>query len=443
MVPICSSGLSILMAVFLRVGGEQALFLVVPLFGALLVGAVYVLGASVAPRVGLAAAALAAASPVFLFQLVQPMSDVPAAALWCVAAALVLSASPRSALLAGLATSLAILVRPNLLPLGVALGLAVLLRPRLPGRDRLRAATTYALGSAPGCLAVALIQQYFYGSPLSSGYGSAEGLFALDHVGPNMQRYLTWFWETETPLCLLALAAPVVCRRWSVTLCTALIVVNLACYLPYVVFEEWSFLRFLLPTLPLVLLLSVGTLDWILVRLTRIVGGRAPGAYVRSIERNEVIVVRACLAAVTVAAMVAMLRTAEDRSVFALASLESRFARAGKFVATRLPENAAVITSWESGSVTYYGGRQTIVWDVLDPGWLDRTITFLRGRGLEPYVLVERWEEPIFRKRFEGNLAATLDWPPSAEIGGLARIYRPDDRARYQAGERVVTEYVR
>jgi hypothetical protein len=296
-----------------------------------------------------------------------------------------------------------------------------------------RAAVTYAVGSAPGCVAVAAIQQYFYGSPFSSGYGSAEALFALDHVAPNLQHYAAWIWATETPVCLFSLAALFVCRRWSVALSVALILANLACYLPYVVFDEWSFLRFLLPTLPLVMLLSVITLDWALVRLVTLVGGRWNGE----------LVARVGLTAVTVAVTMVMLRTAEDRSVFALASLESRFARAGAFVAARLPENAAVLTSWESGSVTYYARRQTIVWDALDPGWLDRAIEFLRSRGLEPYVLVERWEEPIFRKRFEGSQVATLDWPPSAEIGGLVRVYRPDDKARYQAGERVVTEYVR
>jgi len=435
MVPICASGLSLLMAVFLRIGGEQAVFLVVPLFGALLIGAVYMLGARVSPRVGLSAAALSAASPVFLFQLVQPMSDVPAAALWCVAVALAMLPSSGAALGAGLVTSLAILVRPNLLPLGVVIGAVMLAKPGVLLSERLKTAAAYAVGSAPGCLAVAAIQQYFYGSPVSSGYGSAEALFAVDRVGPNLRHYLAWFWETQTPVCLLALAAPLVCRRWFVALWSALIVANLACYVPYVVFDEWWYLRFLLPAVPLVTLLSVITMDWLFVRLT------ASGPeWVR--HRPEV-VIRACLTLVTVALMTVLVRTAGDRNVFALASLESRFTRAGMFVDRRLPENAVVLTSWESGSVTYYAGRPTVVWDALDPGWLDRAVDFLRSRGLQPYVLVERWEEPIFRKRFAESRAATLDWPPWAEIGGQVRIYRPEDRARYFAGELVATEYAR
>ncbi len=435
MVPICASGLSIIMAAFLRLGGAQAVFLVVPCFGALLVGALYMLGARIAPRVGLAAAGLTATSPVFIFQLVQPMSDVPAAALWCTALALALSATPGAVLLSGFATSMAIMVRPNLLPLGLAIGAAFLVEPGVPTRVRLKRAAAYAAGSVPGCLAVACIQQYFYGSPFSSGYGSAEALFAFNRVGVNLQHYLTWLHDTETPVWLLALAAPALCRRWLVGVCASLIMVNLACYLPYVVFDDWWYLRFLLPTLPLVLLLSVITLDWMFVR-----SAQAAGNWTR---RHSTVVARLGLTIVTVVLMAIMLRTASDRSAFALAFLESRFRRAGDFVATRLAENAVVLTSWESGSVTYYSGRQTVVWDALDPGWLDRALDFLRSQGLQPVVLVERWEEAVFRQRFAGSLAATLDWPPSAEIGGQVRIYRPEDRARYHAGELVRTDYAK
>src|ERR1051325_7341917 len=124
--PICPAGLSIFMAPVLRagtaVGWSSAVFLVVPLFGALLVCATYVLGSRFSPGVGVASAVLVACSPAFLFQLMQPMSDVPAAALWVLAVACATSHSRRAPLIAGLATSAAVLVRPNLLPLAVVLG---------------------------------------------------------------------------------------------------------------------------------------------------------------------------------------------------------------------------------------------------------------------------------------------------------------------------------
>ena len=61
-------------------------FLVVPLFAALLVWFTFALGRALDDEVtGLGAAVLLACSPIFLYQAVQPMSDVPAAALWLAA----------------------------------------------------------------------------------------------------------------------------------------------------------------------------------------------------------------------------------------------------------------------------------------------------------------------------------------------------------------------
>ena len=80
------------------------------------------------------------------------------------------------------------------------------------------------------------------------------------------------------------------------------------------------------------------------------------------------------------------IRTAEARQVFQLANLESVFARSGDVVARRLPGNAIVITSRYSGSVRYYGGRRTIVWDVLDPAWLDRARVVHARAGLRARI---------------------------------------------------------
>src|SRR5688572_21842608 len=73
-VPICPPGLSIAMVPFLWLGGPGAVFFVVPLFGALLVLATDSVGRRFGARIGLASAVLVAASPTFLYQLVQPMS---------------------------------------------------------------------------------------------------------------------------------------------------------------------------------------------------------------------------------------------------------------------------------------------------------------------------------------------------------------------------------
>jgi hypothetical protein len=79
----------------------------------------------------------------------------------------------------------------------------------------------------------------------------------------------------------------------------------------------------------------------------------------------------------------------------------------------------------------------------VDSASLDRTLDYLRSRGYRPYLLLEAWEEPAFRKRFDGKSAiASLDWPPVADIDREVRIYNPADRALYFSGVPVYTERV-
>ena len=66
--------------------GREAIFLVVPVCGGLLVALTYAVGRCVGDRLaGLVSASLLASSPAFLQHLLQPMSDVPASAAWAAA----------------------------------------------------------------------------------------------------------------------------------------------------------------------------------------------------------------------------------------------------------------------------------------------------------------------------------------------------------------------
>jgi hypothetical protein len=422
-VPVCPSGLSIAMAPFVLAGGPRAGFYVLPVFAAVLIAATYVVGSRFGAGVGFWASVLAAASPIVLYQAIQPMSDVPAAALWMLAVALATGTSRRASLLSGVATSAAILVRPNLVPLGFVIGLFLLLRPERSWLQRLRTASIYAAFCAPGCLIVALTQQAFYGSPLASGYGSLAALFSFSSVVSNVGRYLGWLWSTHTIAIVLALLAPWLLPGGLTALALSMFIVNLALYVPYVVFDDWSYLRFLLPTIPLLLILVVAVIDAAARRL------RLPR-------------VAWITAAVAVALALLFVRETRQRPAFVLQQLEARFERAGVFVGRRLPPNALVVTSSESGSVRFYAGRKTLVWDGLDPAWLDGALLYVRTKGYEPYLLFERREEPDFRQRFAGSPIARLDWPPMAEVASQVRIYRPADRDRYFQGTLPPTEFV-
>jgi len=421
-VPICAAGLSIAMAPLVAIAGVGAAFVVVPLFGVLLGAATFVIASRVSPRIGLASALVTACSPIFLYQLVQPMSDVPAAALWTLSVAFVTGTRVRDPALAGIAVAAAVVVRPNLVPLAVPIGLFLLVRPERTWGERVRAAATFAACASPGPVAVAAIQYLFYGSVLSSGYGTLGTIFSLDRVTANATRYVSWLTETQTAIWVLALAAPFLLPGAVTALLVGMFLVNIACYLPYVVFDDWSFLRFLLPALPFVMILVMASIDSIARRIMPWIA-------------------RPVVAALAIVLAVTYVGRAEIRNVFRLYQLEARYERAGDFVARRLPPNAIVITSSESGSVRLYSGRKTLVWDTLDPSWLDSSIAYLRTRGLEPFLLLETGEEPSFRRRFASSPLGALDWPPAAEVASRVRIYRPDDREKYFKGVHAPTEY--
>lgn len=424
-VPVCPSGLSIVMALFVVVGGIGAAALVVPLFGALLIWATFLAGSRFGARVGVASAGLAACSPVFLYQVVQPMSDVPAAACWMLAVAAVTGTRRNGSALGGLAAALAILIRPNLVPLAAPIGMFLMWRPERRWRQRLQSAAMFSLCIVAACFAVAAIQRTYFGSALNSGYGTLAAIYRLDRVAPNAQRYFSWMSDVHTPLWLMAAAAPFLLPGALTRLLAGLALVNVACYLPYIVFDHWSYLRFLLPTLPLLVIMVVAAVDAIC-------------------RRAAPVTARPALVIVTLVLAVLWVQEARGRQAFRLQVLEARFERGGTFVDRRLPPDALVITSWQSGSVRFYSGRKTLVWDQLDPARLDEAIAFVRSRGFEPYLLFERWEEPLFRRRFAAqSLVGRLDWPPAAEVASQVRVYRPDDRDRYLRGVQPPTEYVR
>ena len=92
--PVCAPGFSVLLAPLIAVGGLDAIFLLTPIAGALLVWLTFVAGRAIAgPLAGAMAAVLIASSPAMLYQVVQPMNDVTTAALWMATFAALLRAA--------------------------------------------------------------------------------------------------------------------------------------------------------------------------------------------------------------------------------------------------------------------------------------------------------------------------------------------------------------
>ena len=389
-VPVTAPGLPLMMAVLKAVAGHCAVFWVVPLAGGLLVWSTFHLGRKTARSdvIAMGAAWLVATSPTVLAMAKSPMSDVPAAACWTLAAAWAASTSMRTAVGAGLMASLAVLIRPNLVPLGAVIAAWLVWRDRSAGR-----AAGFSAGLLPGCLAIASVNQALYGSPLSSGYGNLSALFSVAYIPTNLARYGRWLIETQTPLAvagILALAAPwrriwpTEDSRRAACLLASITLVVWALYSIYTPFEAWWFLRFLLPCWPAI---CIGT-SALTVRLSE---GSRWRQYAGAI--------------VLIALGVYGIATAVRLDVFPAGEGDRRYATIASFVERATEPDSVILTAQHSGAIRYYAGRLTLRFDVLDPAWLDRAVAWLGEQGRHPYILVEDWEMPEFEKRFAGNTA--------------------------------------
>jgi len=419
-VPTYPPGLPLTMAAARLGGGEWAPFFVVPLLGGLAVLCSFLLGSTLhSRRAGLVAAVLLATSPIFLFQLVQPMSDVPALAWWTLALLLAFSPYRSTAVAAGAAAGVALMARPNLLPLVVPLAVFI---GEWPVRKRHRL-VPFAAGLVPGPGALAFFQWRIYGSPLASGHGTFSDFFAISNVWPNIGVYSGHLLRGETAAIGLAVVAMAVAlafrRRVNDTANRSLVPVAsgaalfgaavLLCYLPYVVFRDWFYLRFLLPAYPLAFVLA-GAL-----------AARAASVLPRSAQGLSLLIALTIVASVNIV-------VAEREQAFNLREYEGRYRSAGRYSDAALPREAVIFAVQESGSARYYG-RPIVRWDLL-PVDLDTAVATFTAMHRRPFFLVEDWEAADLRKRFASSRIARLDWQPRADIGTAVHVllFDPADR---------------
>jgi hypothetical protein len=440
-VPTYPAGAPLLMALFQRIAGRGAVFYLVPLLGGLCVWMTSALGSSTHGRLtGVLAAVLVATSPSFVTELMVPASDVAAAAWWTTALVLTIQGGSLAALGAGVAVSLAVLTRPNLVPLAAVVGLFHVWRVVRGRKAAVMSLALFTGAAVPGCLAVAAINHSLYGSPFRSGY-ELDALYAFTNAGPNLDRYPRWLMQTQTPFIALALAAPFFSRaggrqmparlqRDHVVLLLSFAAVVMLSYLFYKPYgrEEWEYLRFLLPAYPPLLVLAVAV----------------------TVETFHAVIPRVALrssAALTACILLAawQARASVERGALAARLVDRRYVDVGRYVDVVLPSNSVVIASLHAGSIRYYSGRQTLNYDRLERRWLDEAVAELRRRGLHPFIALEEGEVPSFRERFEEmNMLGRLDWPPMAERSEpiRVRIYDPADQERAGRGETVETRTI-
>ena len=416
LVPTYPPGLPLAMAAFNRVAGHGAEFLVVPMAASVLGLLAFLLGREIGgPVAGLFASAMTAASPTVLFQSLQPMSDVPAAAGLTLAFVLLARPSMGAALGAAVAVIAACLTRPNLFAMVPLLGLAVLWWEPTWRRGLARAAV-FVTPPFVVALAFAAWQRQLYGGATETGYGAVDSLFALQHIGPNLQRYPAWLVGLHGYGVLLALIGPVLLARgaaypglergravrvaWSAL---ALFGGLFGFYLLYAPFDTWAFLRFLVPALP---------------ALFALVGVAVVGLTARLSTPVRPVVWLLVLVGVTTWEV----SRGRDVGVFGVQRSEGRYVQVADF-ANAQAEPSVFVSMQHSGSLTSYTARPILRWDWIEPSEVDRVVDELDARGHAVYVVLDDWEEPQFRQRFAGTrLPARLAAPVfTVRIGEVTR----------------------
>jgi hypothetical protein len=396
--PAYPIGVPAVMALVTLIGGPAAVFFVAPCAAAITLLLVHRLTQQwYDAETALVATALVAWNPLFITYAKQPMSDVPATMWIVLALVLAIRSSTTSAFGAGLAAGAAVLTRPALVLAAAIVPLAA----HRGERPRRRAALG-AAGLAVGVVMQMAIQNHLFGSPFSTGSGAAPVLFSIAHVTTNLAIFAKQGFTALGPLWILGLIVGLIAARPEPRSKPALIFGGVL--LPYVVyppFDHWETLRYLLPGIvPLTIVAADGVIHF----------ARMPRKPVATA------VIMCGFIAVAVAQSELLLRRS---SVWDVASLEARYPLAGEWVNINTPANAVVLANQHSGSLRWYGQRQTLRWNFIAPADLVTTVRELRSHGATAYVALEGEEVGMFERQF----AAVLDQLTIDHVGRVRNVH--------------------
>jgi hypothetical protein len=320
--------------------------------------------------------------PLTMFASMQPMSD-QLAALWSLAA---LAAALRSrehwrwSLLAGLATSIAVLVRPTnglvLVPVAVALGLDF------------RRYLLLALGGLPAGIFFCYYNWRLYGKPLATGYGDIWTALSPAYAPPNLAHMAWWIPMLLSPLVCAALAAPFLraARRRELAvlgLWVAILVGFYAFY--YHTGETWWYLRFILPVFPALILIAFVVIQQAWQRITH--------------PRWAALALIAALAF----SAVWQVKLVRRLDVLNLPAGEANYLRAAEWARDRLPPDAAILCMQVSGAFYFYTPFLLIRWDAVEPSLAPRLFAALEEERRPVYAVLFDFEQPDATTRLGGQ----------------------------------------
>ena len=320
--------------------------------------------------------------PLTLYASLQPMSDL-VATLWCLA---VLHAALCSrehwcwSLLAGVAVSLAVLVRPTnallMLPLALALGW------------NFRRYLLIALGGLPGGVFFCFYNWKAYGSPLVTGYGDVSTAFSTGFVPHNLAHFSRWIPALLSPLVCAALAAPFLqaARRRELAVLGLWAVLLIGLYAFYFHSgETWWYLRFILPAFPALILAA-------LVVFQRL------GQLLPSARWARVMFIAVLVFGVTWQAQLS-----RRLEVLSIPTGEAYYLDTANWARRYLPPESAIFCMQMSGALYFYTPFMLIRWDQVMVARLPDLLAALRMEKRPVYAVLYDFESREARERLGGH----------------------------------------
>jgi len=133
--------------------------------------------------------------------------------------------------------------------------------------------------------------------------------------------------------------------------------------------------------------------------------------------------------------------SARAHDTFKLADQLRRVNQVADYINADVPPAAVIISGEQSGSMRYYADRPILRWESATPESLAKAITTLEQSRRPVYIVLDAWEDGLFRAKFSSVLAGSLDWPPMLDAGTShrTRLWKVSDRERFANGGAVNT----
>jgi len=387
-------GFPMLMAFGALIGGwEHGPFLVTPIVGLLSLILIYLVGLEMGlPRgFSIAGAIMLAASPIFIYYSMQPMSDA-VAMFWSLAAILAALLSRKRdgwALLAGAAFGMALLTQPSSILLLIPLMFCL--------RLKFKNILFFILGGLPLAAIFFAYNIVTHNHPLLTGYWVNGVQAAMTTTGftDRFNFYRYWIKVTMSPLPLLGWLVLVADRKVEWRNRAMLISWFGAFFLFYSCYEvqgAWWYTRYLLPAYPAMIL---GAL-----LVARDVVGLL-GKWISEVNQAR-------LRWVVLAILLGVTLSHENRYIkrldlFNFASGVIVHNTSCRWADQTIPSKSLVVAMQMSGALGFYTERPIVRWDLLDPVNWPTVKKHAAERGYRWYALLMPFEIEEAQKKVGGR----------------------------------------